>query len=345
MRRDVGKRKVDVQAHYLRQVNPLLEVCAIADLVQNVPRGLLRAEAIISCLDSRYARCVVNELAWRLKVPWIDCAVDAGEWLAHVNVYVPAPGAPCLECAWAQRDYAALEQTYACQQGTPGPAPTRAPASLGAIAAGLAAVECQKLLAGDWEHVACGHQVLWNGRHHQSFVTHFDVNPGCRFDHASWRVEPLPMEPTRTALGQLYQQVVGGRPAAGATLQLGGHKFVRRLHCSKCHFVVSACLYLSRAIPLPRRQCPACGTTMDVPGFHLHDRLDLGQLSRADRRRSLRSIGFRQGDIITLATPRGERHLELAAVRSSPAAHTAVSSHPNLSAACEGECRGNPHGS
>ncbi len=117
----------------------------------------------------------MNQAAWRLGVPWIDGAVDASGLLARVNVYVPGPESTCMECGWDDDDYdtAALEQPYPCQPGGGGPAATNAPASLGHITAGLMAVECQKLLAGDRESLLAGRQVMLDLRHHTHYVTTF----------------------------------------------------------------------------------------------------------------------------------------------------------------------------
>jgi adenylyltransferase/sulfurtransferase len=144
---DVGRSKAAVQARRLRRINPALRVDVIVDAVQNVPLGQLRADIILACLDSRTARQYVNQAAWRLGVLWIDSGVEGRGLLARVNVYVPGPDTPCLECAWDEQDYEALEQTYPCQGETGEPAPTNASSSLGALAASLQAIECQKLLS------------------------------------------------------------------------------------------------------------------------------------------------------------------------------------------------------
>ncbi|MDX6614340.1 MAG: molybdopterin-synthase adenylyltransferase, partial [Blastocatellia bacterium] len=54
--RDVGRRKALVQARRLARINPDLRVRAIAEAVERVPLGLLRADVILACLDSRRAR-------------------------------------------------------------------------------------------------------------------------------------------------------------------------------------------------------------------------------------------------------------------------------------------------
>ena len=70
---------------------------------------------ILAALDSRQARQVVNQAAWRLGVPWIDTGVNAAQGLlARVGVFVPGPDGPCLECGWSARTYDLIEQAHPC---------------------------------------------------------------------------------------------------------------------------------------------------------------------------------------------------------------------------------------
>lgn len=318
--RDVGKWKVLVQANRLRGVNPHLEVRAIGAWVQDVPRGLLRSDVIITCLDSRSARQITNELAWRLAVPWVDSGVDAAGLLARVNVYIPAPGASCIECAWNDDDYEELEQSYAClgsgsnRAGAQRPVTTatNAPASLGSIAAGLVATECEKLLDGDYAHLAQDKQVLVDCRHHKCLVTRYAINKLCRFDHAIWSTDPIPWQPARISVGDFCDWVAGSRGPGTLELGLEGHSFVHRLVCGQCGELAKNCLYLSRRTPPSRSRCTACGQPLVASGFHTTDSLLCGSLSGAQRRRSMSSVGFRHGDIVTVRAAGGEHHYEFA---------------------------------
>src|SRR5262249_13379669 len=112
---DLGKSKAAVQRRRLRQIRPSLSVEAIAAPLEDLPLGLFRADLILLCLDSREARGRGTEIAWRLGVPWLDAGVRADGLLARVNAYDPQlVGGPCLECAWGEADYRALEQSYPC---------------------------------------------------------------------------------------------------------------------------------------------------------------------------------------------------------------------------------------
>jgi adenylyltransferase/sulfurtransferase len=179
---DIGEPKTLVQARRVERIRPSLTVETLCARVQDVPLPRLRGDVILTGLDSRSARQHVNEAAWRLGVPWIDAAVDGPGLLVRVAVYVPGLELPCLECAWDDSDYQALEQAYPCQPGSGAPPASNSPASVGACAAALAAVECQKLLR-DRDRLLGGREVLLDLNHHTHFLTALRRNPRCRFDH------------------------------------------------------------------------------------------------------------------------------------------------------------------
>ena len=243
----------------------------------------MRVDAIVSCLDSRTSRRYVNQAAWRLGVPWIDGAVDASGLLARVNAYVPGPEAPCMECGWEDADYdtAALEQPYPCQHGGGGPAATNAPASLGHIAAGLMAIECQKLLAGDRESLLAGRQVMLDLRHHTHYVTTFRRGH-CRFDHEIWHVEHLDDSPAKMTLGQAVHLSAGGSgSSSGCALRIEGQQFATMQFCPGCGHHEAIALHLADRIPSVRRRCTACGKTMTVRGFDRREWLDSQDAERS----------------------------------------------------------------
>ncbi|HVS04231.1 MAG TPA: ThiF family adenylyltransferase, partial [Thermoanaerobaculia bacterium] len=145
--RDVGRPKARVQARRARRLRPQLAVEALHADLAAVPPGRLRGAALLACLDGRAARQRVNELARWLGMPWIDGGVRADGLLARADLYGAGEESACLECAWSEQDYAALETADPCGEGEP--APTGAPAALGALAAALQALLCGRLLAGE----------------------------------------------------------------------------------------------------------------------------------------------------------------------------------------------------
>jgi molybdopterin/thiamine biosynthesis adenylyltransferase len=297
--RDVKKPKALVQARRLAEIRPNLEVHAIHAPLEGLPLAIWRADLILACLDSRAARQAVNQRAWRLGVPWADSGVLGSEWLARVNVYAPAGDAPCLECAWSEEDYRLNEQQYPCDGPVGAPAPNGASAELGALAAAMLALECRKMLAGEINCAAVGRQVTFNAGWHKILVTSFRRNPRCQFDHATWRIEPLPCCTRTKPIGDLL--------ALAGAVRVPGQHFVRRLVCPAC-CGEKRLFRLAGSLGEARRRCGACRGLMVAPGFDIVEGLDRdlppGVLSQ-----TLDEAGLRYGDVVQA----GDRYFEIAA--------------------------------
>lgn len=313
-RSDVGKPKAIVQAGRLRKINPALEVTTLHRAVEDVPLGLLRGDAIAACLDSRRARLVVNQAAWRLGVPWINAGVDGGGLLARVQAFVPSPDAPCLECAWDQSDYDAVEQDYPCQVAAAA-APSGAPSSLGALAAALQAMECDKLLGDDRGNALIGRDLLVDARHHRHFVTTFRRNAACRMpDHAGWCINPL----DGTAGGITLRDLSAlGSILRGAdeqlTFRVAGQRLVTGLTCLGCG-VAQPALALERSVRYKALTCPHCQGRLRPLGLDLTDAAPASE-SQAAMDWALSRLGIRVGDVISLVTPTVDAHYQIGGTR------------------------------
>ncbi|MCZ6696342.1 MAG: ThiF family adenylyltransferase [Acidobacteria bacterium] len=310
---DIGHPKATAQARKLRRMRPDLRVVPIVAPVEFVPLGLLRADVILSCLDSRRARQEVNRIALRLGVPMIDAGVNGAWLLARVSGYVPGAKHACLECAWSDRDYETLEQVYSCVGERIPVAPTRSISSLGALAASLQAIECHKILAGSPGVVAFDREILIDAAHHILYRTAMAPNPNCRLgNHAAWRIEPLQRSPDRVSLGQALALGPSGKGRwNGGGLRVEASPFIRRLVCSHCGHQRSLLRHrASLAAGGPR--CRKCGAGMAAPGFDTLDRLSAAELPERTLRRSLRTLGLRSGDVFSVGDARRENHYEFA---------------------------------
>lgn len=291
---DVDRPKVLAQAEKLRRIRPSLgdsglNVVALQQRIEDVPRGLLKCDLIVSCLDSKAARQHVNEIAWRLETPWIDCGVLGSQSLVRVNAYVPSQDSPCLECSWGHDEYSVLEHEYLCGAGS-GTYPTMASSALGALAASLMAIEITKLLQGKPAASVAARQVILDVEHHTAQVTAGRRNPWCRFDHRSWLIEPWRCRPDATTVEAALNAL--------GSLRVEGHHFACELACPGCGYRVKS-LRLNR----PLARCPACDRRMATIGFGALQRIDsalVGEYSGL----TLEQIGLRAGDIVS----DGSRH-------------------------------------
>ena len=321
-RRDIGRPKARVQAARLRRINPGLEVAAVAAAVEDLPLGLLRADALLGCVDSRVARQTLNLVTRRLGVPWIDAGVQASGWLARVSVYAPDARAACLECGWDQRDYDLLEQDYPCARDATEPPPTHAPSALGALAASMQALECQTLLSGESDGSRpASRQVVIDARHHTHYVTSLPRHPSCRVaEHRPWSIDSLPADPHEVTLDDLVRsvrpmrsrkQTSRRRPTPDRfSLRVAGQRFVTSLRCSGCGRA-SEFFGVRRRLKTGRRACRRCGKPLYATAFDFLDTLVVGALP-ASRAFSLAWLGLVVGDVVTLPSwqtrqPPGDR--------------------------------------
>lgn len=335
VRADVGEQKVVVQARRIRRIaGRHLDVVTIAAGVEAVPAGRLRSEAILACLDSRAARQHVNELAWKLGIPWIDAGVEPSAWLARVNVYVPSRLSPCLECAWSDGDYEALEQRHPCDavaEADDAPdlghlrrrspprlqrwatRPTAAASPLGALAASLQAIECRKLLRGELDDAAIGRQVLVDAASHKHYVTSFRYRSSCRLrPHHPLTITPLAQGPTGMTVQGLFDRAGGdGLDRASLSISVAGMRLATQITCANaaCARTYDAWRF-SRGWLDGEERCDACGRRVIARGFDLVERLTRAHVmtSRTVSARTLGQLGLRSGDLCTLADAVAERH-------------------------------------
>ncbi|MFQ5669249.1 MAG: ThiF family adenylyltransferase [Acidobacteriota bacterium] len=310
--RHVGRPKARVQARVLRAIRPDLETVALVAPVEDLPLGRLRADLILACLDSRRARQHLNQAALHLGVPWVDAGVSGGAGLARISLYAPGPGQPCMQCAWDARDEAILEEAYPCRPQSPAPA-TGASSALGAAAASLQFMACRTILSGGMQAGGFGRQVVLDTHHHRFVTSRLLRNAACRLeDHRPWRLEPAGGPPGRIRVADIMERGAGGNGAmASCTLKVEGASFVRRLACPACG-TARLLLRLSAGPGVRMFRCRQCGRPMAGGGFDHVDRLEWGTLPARTRARTLKSLGIRGGDILTVGRPDTLRHYMVA---------------------------------
>jgi len=301
----VGRPKTSVQAARIRRINPRLPVLAIRDHLENIPLGLLRADCILGCLDSKRARQVLSEMAWRMSAgAYVDAGVQADGLLARVSVWIPGPDGACLECGWSDREYAALEQAYPCVPDMSIPSPTGAPACLGALAASLQVLECRKVLSGEYEPGAGGREIILEAAGHRAYVLAHERNRECRFDHVRLG------SPKTVRLACIIGDVVSPARGGGALRMADGRSFLTRLVCRKCGRGRRLLRLQGRLRPGDRR-CSRCGGALVPLGFEVREYLDMKVLPRRDPRRTLRAVGMMPGDVFTVRGAGGETVCEV----------------------------------
>jgi molybdopterin/thiamine biosynthesis adenylyltransferase len=289
---DIGRPKAEVLAARARAFNAELDVRPIVSRAEIAPPGLLRADLIVACVDSRRARQAINQIAFRLGVPWLDTAVGNDERLVRIALFLPGAKSPCFVCGFDDRDYADMETVYECRAGEAGE--SRSVASLGALAAAVAAIEAGKFLLNNDTSLA-GHELLIDAASYQATISRLPRWPACRFDHETLLTQPFDRDPETVELRELTALAANGGPSH---LRVEGRSFARKLTC-ECGASRETLHLTSRWLPNDIA-CPQCRRPMREFGFSTEGRLALTGLPAAILNSPLSRLGIRRGDILHL---------------------------------------------
>lgn len=165
------RKKADVVAERLRQLNPAVEVTVLdADITWQVGLGwFIQSDVVIGCLDNRWARYVLNRLAMRAGVPWVDGGIEGLQGVAKVFI----PGQNCYACTMDPAAFAQMRQRVSCaatlrrNEATNHITTTPIVASIiGAVQAqeALKLIHAEKLASGQLTSL-CGKMFYYEGEH------------------------------------------------------------------------------------------------------------------------------------------------------------------------------------
>src|SRR5437660_2418883 len=93
----IGRPRIDLAARRLRELNPTLEVLAVAENIseKNVGRLVAEADLVMSCAPLFSERLLMNREAVRQGKPLVDCAMYELE--GQLTTIIPGR-TPCLAC-------------------------------------------------------------------------------------------------------------------------------------------------------------------------------------------------------------------------------------------------------
>lgn len=104
--------KAEVVARRAMEINPQIKVTPIVgNLYSDVGFGIYRSvDVVIGCLDSRFARYLLNRLCLRAGKTWIDGSIE--NLTGVVKVFVP--GVSCYECALSRAEFGSIMLRTGC---------------------------------------------------------------------------------------------------------------------------------------------------------------------------------------------------------------------------------------
>lgn len=270
---DLGVTKVEARRRALQRLNPACPIDVLALDIETMGFAALRsADLWLCCLDSLRLRVLVNEMALRLGIPWIDAAIDAtGYSFARVAAYDPRRDSACFLCGYGPADVQELlqrGQPMPCQTLTTEAPPTQALSAIGALAAGM--------------------QVLWALEHSlkpprypsQEFLLNLDNREAralrrtrdhhCIVGHKRWELtERLNQSHSLSDVFALAEITLG----APVTLTLLHRSLVTQIRCRQCGSTSDIARTLDR-LAHDNLRC-TCGKSYDIAPTGLLDRMTM----------------------------------------------------------------------
>jgi molybdopterin/thiamine biosynthesis adenylyltransferase/Zn ribbon nucleic-acid-binding protein len=317
LERDLGQSKAEARAERLAPLNPTCRIEPVHADIRQLGLGALHGVSLIfSCLDSRRSRVVVNEMAMRLGIPWIDGALDGSgaSLFGRVASYdFRRPESACYLCphdSTSLRDIANEGSVAGCSaiwwNDGAAAAPTLASSALGGAVASMQAIWGVRVLRGQCDESASTEMYFDVGRRHMS-SHRLPRNPRCLLDHHSWPLRPLGRDTAGTTVAQTFafaEAQLGGE----IVLQLPQRSIVTAARCPQCGAEVRTYRVLD-SLAIEGVHC-VCGHEMHPAINELLDRF--GRLeAKPFLDRTWREIGLPPADVVIAANGNRELHILL----------------------------------
>lgn len=261
---DAGRRKVEIAAARVREINPDVKVAAYhGDVITELGLGIYRrVDVVLGCLDNRGARLAVNRACWRIGKPWVDGAIEV--LMGMARVFVPDQGA-CYECTMTEADYDLVNVRYRCpmirpeelQDGRQPTTPTSA-----SIVAAWQVQEAVKIIHG--LPVPAGKAIYVNGQTYNTSLLTYTERKDC-FSHglredAQSQVIELPQGVDDLTIGGLFaaiQPTLAAEHAATPAI-LVEQEVIGSFYCVACDQVEQVYRTYDSIMP-DGVTCPNCG--------------------------------------------------------------------------------------
>ena len=299
---DAGRRKVDVAAERLAELNPDVRVATFhGNVVSELGLGVYRQmDVVLGCLDNRAARLAVNRACWKVAVPWIDGALDV--LMGTARVFIPPQGA-CYECTMTEQDYALANHRYSCPAMLPEDVSRGRLPTLATTASVIAAIEVQealKLLHGMETPVGAG--IVFYGQTHRMSLLRYSRREDCHSHQVYQQIVELDAGVDDLTV-EAVLDLAADRTGPDAAL-LVDPELVTTFSCRGCGDVETVYRPFDSVVPreVSCRRCganriPAVATrlTKKSPGAGV----------------PLRQIGILPLDVVTVESAGGRFHFEL----------------------------------
>ena len=151
------------------------------------------------------------------------------------------------------------------------------------------ALQIKRILRGDLSFAS--RQLFVDGEHFESFVSRYERNPSCRFDHRRLELRCVDAAVERTTPAELLDQL------DAIALAVPGHEFVKQLACPDCASTTDVGGLLTRELALAPRCCEQCGAALMPVGLSITPELRIDTDTEVGCE-PLADLGVRERDIV-----------------------------------------------
>lgn len=108
----LGRPKVEVAEEVLKKLNPAVRIITInGDFIYDVGQAMINnMDVVISCVDNRLTRFIINRYCMAGGVTWIDGGISELE--GSVKTFTPGKG--CYACLIGEKQQAELQLRFSC---------------------------------------------------------------------------------------------------------------------------------------------------------------------------------------------------------------------------------------
>jgi molybdopterin/thiamine biosynthesis adenylyltransferase len=313
----LGRAKAIARAEWLSPLNPTCRIEPLHADIRQLGLGALREMSLLfSCLDSN--RMLVNEIALRLGLPWIDGALDGSgkSYFGRVACYDPREkGSACYLCP---HDAASLRELSRHAISSKGcsvtwwnsndelSAPTIALSAVGAAVAAMQLVWGLDVLLGHAQQAA-GRETYFDLGCQRLSTHRLNRNPKCLLDHRTWPLTSLQSDPKGATVARTFEFAEAALEDE-VTLQLLRRPIVTSIRCPHCGRERTPYRVLD-AIEA-EATCGNCGGKMHLTAMDLLERFGRAE-ARPFLDRTWEEIGIPPADVVIARTCSKELHILL----------------------------------
>ena len=203
--------------------------------IRHIGIGVLkRFNVLLDCSDDAGLALPLTRISNGIGRPLLRCALDgSGEReFGRVLCSDGGRGRACQACAYSIEDLLRHRRTPCPGEPVPGPVPTLAGGPIGAVIAGTAVLQAQRLVTGNDRRLVFNREILIDLSSLQLLAFEHRRSPACLSGHVRWRLHRLGMPAGTATLADVFAAARERLGSADVMLEPYGHPLSTYATCT-----------------------------------------------------------------------------------------------------------------